>query len=102
MTVQDFLARLATIKRAPWQGKKAPHKPVLLLAVADSPNLLTTFDAGLISLSDDYTVLVREKLVENDSVYGLKSLEGRKIRLPKERRFWPGREWVRWQRGNIS
>jgi putative restriction endonuclease len=62
------------------------------------PNLHTAFDAGLISLSDDYTVLVREKLVENDSAYGLKALEGRKIRLPKEKRFWPGREWVRWQR----
>ncbi len=35
MSVQDFLTRLATIKRAPWQGGKAPHKPVLLLAVAD-------------------------------------------------------------------
>jgi predicted restriction endonuclease len=35
MSVQDFLTRLATIKRAPWQGDKAPHKPVLLLAVAD-------------------------------------------------------------------
>lgn len=65
------------------------------------PNLHTAFDAGLISLSDDYTVLVREKLVENDSVYGLKALEGRMIRLPKERRFWPGREWVRWQRNSM-
>jgi hypothetical protein len=35
MSVQDFLTRLASIKRAPWQGGKAPHKPVLLLAVAD-------------------------------------------------------------------
>ncbi len=35
MTVLEFLTRLTTIKRAPWQGGKAPHKPVLLLAVAD-------------------------------------------------------------------
>lgn len=63
------------------------------------PNLHRAFDAGLISLNDDYTVLVREKLVENDSAYGLKALAGRKIRLPKEEKYWPGREWVRWQRG---
>lgn len=97
MTVQELLARLATLKRAPWQGNKAPHKPVLLLAVADCPNLHTAFDAGLISLSDDCPVFARDWLVENSSAHCLKALEGLKIRLPIERLFWLGRKWVRWQ-----
>lgn len=62
------------------------------------PNLHRAFDAGLISLTDDYKVIVKHKLVESDTSYSLKKLEGRKIRLPKEERFWPGREWVKWQR----
>jgi len=66
------------------------------------PNLHTAFDAGLISLSDDYEVLVSENLQETETAYSLKKLEGKKIRLPKEERFWPGLEWVRWQRGGFS
>ncbi|MEZ4959303.1 MAG: HNH endonuclease [Saprospiraceae bacterium] len=66
------------------------------------PNLHRAFDLGLISLTDDYHVLVKKDLKENDTCYGLHVLDGRKIRLPKEERFWPGREWVRWQRGRCG
>lgn len=62
------------------------------------PNLHTAFDAGLISLSDDYHVIVNEILDEAETCYSLKKLEGKQIQLPKEERFWPGREWVGWQR----
>jgi putative restriction endonuclease len=66
------------------------------------PNLHTAFDVGLISLTDDYHVIVSNSLQEAETDYGLKKLEGKKIRLPREERFWPGREWVRWQRENLN
>ncbi len=62
------------------------------------PNLHHAFDGGMFSLTDDYHVIVSEKLVEADTAYSLKKLDGRKIRLPKKEKYWPGREWVRWQR----
>ncbi len=152
-----LLETLTTITRAPWHGRKAPHKPVLLWSLLDKtwegfireqkftvhllhlynytccisglrvedatmvdachikphhlcginsldnglalcPNLHRAFDAGLISLSDDYHVLVKKDLRESESAYGLKALAGRRILLPKEERFWRGREWVRGQR----
>lgn len=70
--------------------------------IALCPNLHRAFDSGLFCLSDDYHVIVKEKLVEADSAYSLKKLDGKKIRLPREERYWPGREWVRWQRGELS
>jgi hypothetical protein len=36
MTIEKFLSEITHIKRAPWKLGKAPHKPLLLLAVKNS------------------------------------------------------------------
>ncbi|MFD2969955.1 HNH endonuclease [Sphingobacterium bambusae] len=61
--------------------------------IALCPNLHRAFDRGLISLSDNYTVLVNKNFVENDrSVFNLRQLEGISIRLPDNVEHHPALE----------
>ncbi|MBK9017633.1 MAG: hypothetical protein IPM82_28285 [Saprospiraceae bacterium] len=75
MTIQDFLSRLTNITRAPWNGGKAPHKPVLLLALADwfdkhqpTDNHLP-FDEDLVSLfKENWNLLVPNHTYKADLI----------------------------------
>ena len=55
------------------------------------------FDRGCISLSDNYEVIVHEKL--NDSY--LKEFKNKKIRLPINKSFHPDIEYIKFHRENI-
>lgn len=58
-----------------------------------SPNLHRAFDRGLISISDDYTVLVKKNFVENsNSVFNISQFENQQILLPKIRSIYPSLE----------
>ena len=75
MTIQDFLSRLTNITRAPWSGGKAPHKSVLLLALADwfdkhqpTENHLP-FDEDLVSLfKENWNLLVPNHAYKADLI----------------------------------
>lgn len=65
------------------------------------PNLHRAFDCGLIRIDADYRVAVSPMVTEREGAYGLREFAGRKILLPREEQWWPGREnlerhWVRW------
>ncbi len=82
MEIRDFLQKLTKLHRANVAGKgRTPHKPVLLLALADWFEVQSTACC---------TIPFDERLVEADTAYSLKKLDGRKIRLPKEEGYWPG------------
>jgi putative restriction endonuclease len=67
--------------------------------IALCPNLHRAFDRGLISISDDYKVLLASNFVENfDSPYNLKQFEGTEINLPAASENYPSLEGLRWQR----
>lgn len=59
--------------------------------LALSRNLHAAFDAGLISISDDYRVLVTNKpdFKESETLYSLKKLNGQKILLPNKEEYHP-------------
>ena len=57
-------------------------------------NLHAAFDSGLISLTDDYRVLVHKDLEESDSGYGLQRLLGQRIRLPLQQEHYPGKAYL--------
>src|SRR5690606_5048609 len=60
--------------------------------IALCPNLHRAFDRGLISISDNYEVILNKTFVENQSVYNLSQFEGRKILLPNHSNFYPALE----------
>ncbi|EAZ82836.1 HNH endonuclease [Algoriphagus machipongonensis] len=58
--------------------------------IALCPNLHRAFDSGLVSIDQDYRVLVSDQVIEDRShPYGLADLKGRKVILPKEKKIWP-------------
>lgn len=66
------------------------------------PNLHRAFDRGLISINENYEVIVSEGFTESiDSLYSIKQLAGRQILLPDEPRFHPSKANLNWHRNNI-
>jgi len=58
------------------------------------------FDNGLISISDDYKILVKgkETFKETDSPLNLRQFEGQEMLLPGDERYYPGLENLEWHR----
>jgi putative restriction endonuclease len=70
--------------------------------IALCPNLHRAFDRGLVSINNDYKILVSSHVNENENhSYSLKQLEGRKIRLPFGSRYYPSFENLEWHREQI-
>ena len=59
--------------------------------IALCPNLHRAFDRGLISISDNYTVLLNSNFVENEnSVFNLSQFAFKQIILPYSNKLYPG------------
>ena len=59
------------------------YDDTLTNGIALCPNLHRAFDRGLISISDDYTVLINRNFVEDkNSVLNLSQFEDKQIILP--------------------
>ena len=67
--------------------------------IALCPNLHRAFDKGVISIGDDYRVIVSPTFVENEaSIYSLKALAGTQIKLPRDKKYLPDVEAFGWHR----
>lgn len=60
--------------------------------IALCPNLHRAFDRGLISISDDYKVLVKQTFFEHSNTYSIKQFEGKAICLPNDGKLYPSLE----------
>lgn len=62
------------------------------------------FDHGLISLSDNYTILVKGKKTfkETDSPLNLRQFVGQEILLPEADRYYPSLENLRWHQNRFG
>jgi putative restriction endonuclease len=69
--------------------------------IALCPNLHRAFDRGLISIDDNYQVLISRLFREDNSNYSIGSFEKQQIMLPVEERFFPGLSNLKWHRENI-
>lgn len=85
----------------PWSKDKAnrlnPSNGLCLSAIHDR-----AFDKGLITISDDMTVVVSEELKRNKEAFVVEvllPLEGRAIELPE--RFAPQTEFIAWHRNEL-
>ncbi len=69
-----------------------------------SPNIHRAFDRGMLTIDKDYKVVVSNKFNENfvsDKSYSIKQFHGKRIILPKDKRFLPNLENLEWHRQNI-
>jgi putative restriction endonuclease len=69
--------------------------------IALCPNLHRAFDRGLISIDENYKVLVSSKFTESNSDYSILPLRGKEILLPSEQKYFPTLESIRWHNINI-
>jgi len=68
--------------------------------MALSKNAHWQFDRGLWSVNDDYRVLVNRNKFREEGMAGqrLTDLEGRRISLPDDPRYWPEQDSLEWHR----
>ena len=68
-----------------------------------TPTLHRAFDRGLISIDDNYCVIISDKFNENNIVskYSIKQFEGKEILLPNDKKYHPNIENLSWHRKNI-
>ncbi len=70
--------------------------------IALCPNMHRAFDRGLLSIDENYRILVSQHLVEDKAhPYALSALKGRKIILPQDVNHYPAREAVEWHRREV-
>jgi putative restriction endonuclease len=66
------------------------YDDTLTNGIALCPNLHRAFDRGLISISDDYTILLNKNFVENQkSVFNISQFAGKQIFLPYAEELYP-------------
>lgn len=79
------------------------YDDTLTNGIALCPNLHRALDRGLISISDDYTVLVKNNFVENQkSVFNISQFEGAKLLLPNNSKYHPSLENIFAHRNKYS
>jgi putative restriction endonuclease len=67
------------------------HDDTISNGLSLCPNLHRAFDRGLISISDEYRVLVKS-FYETDNGYSIKQFDGAKILLPLRSEYLPSRD----------
>lgn len=68
--------------------------------IALCPNLGTAFTEGLISLDDEYRVIV-SRFVKDAGGCGLTQFHGKRIALPKDVSYYPSLLHIEWHRDEI-
>ena len=71
------------------------HDDTITNGISLCPNLHRAFDRGLISIDEEYKVIISNSFVESDTNYSMKMFEGKKINLPKEEKYFPSIEGLR-------
>jgi putative restriction endonuclease len=69
--------------------------------IALCPNLHRAFDRGLISINENYKVVVSNCFRENETSYSIWAFEGKEIKLPKIKSYIPLIENFDWHRFNV-
>src|SRR5688572_20587026 len=78
------------------------HNDSINNGIALCPNLHRAFDRGLVSLDNDYKILVSEHIYEEENhPYGLKQLRAKRIHLPLKQNTLPNLEYLSWHREHI-
>lgn len=77
------------------------HDDTITNGISLSPNFHRAFDRGLISLNEDFRVIVSNSFTESNSNFALKSFEGKRILLPSDKHHLPSIENIKWHNDKI-
>lgn len=78
------------------------HDDNITNGLALNPNMHRAFDRGLITIDENYSILVSEKFrEENDSPYSIKQFSGKQILLPLDSKYYPNVENLSWHKSVI-
>ena len=70
--------------------------------IALCPNMHRAFDRGLLSIDDNYRIVVSEHLTEDKKhPYALSALNGKQIILPQQQNHYPAQEALAWHRSEV-
>ncbi|WP_293298569.1 HNH endonuclease [Pedobacter sp. UBA4863] len=70
--------------------------------IALCPNMHRAFDRGLLSIDENYRILVSEHLTEDKNhPYALASLKGKQIILPQQQNHYPAQQALAWHRSEV-
>lgn len=70
--------------------------------IALCPNMHRAFDRGLVSISNDYRIIVSPHIIEDEvHPYGLRQLAGNRILLPNDETHYPKVDALIWHRENV-
>ncbi len=69
--------------------------------IALCPNLHRAFDRGLISIDEDYKVLVSPYFIENETSFSIRAFEAKPISLPTQRIYFPLQDNLKWHRTKV-
>jgi len=80
----------------------ASHDDRIGNGIALCPNMHRAFDRGLLSVNEDYRIIVSPHFKENeDHDYSLRKLHGRKIQGPQATQYLPQLDKLDWHRQHI-
>jgi putative restriction endonuclease len=77
------------------------HDDTITNGISLSPNLHRAFDRGLITLNENYRVVVSKSFTENQNENSLQAYEGKQIALPKEIHHHPYKDNFKWHNEKV-
>ncbi|MEI6766897.1 MAG: HNH endonuclease [Bacteroidota bacterium] len=73
------------------------HDDTITNGLALSPNMHRAFDRGLITINENYIVIVSERFTEESvSPFSIKQFKGKQILLPSDKHFYPSAQNLIW------
>jgi putative restriction endonuclease len=76
------------------------HDDTISNGISLCPNLHRAFDRGLISIDEDYKVIVSSSFSESSVDYSIKQYEGKELFLPKDYEHFPSANNLLWHKNN--
>jgi len=77
------------------------HDDTIVNGIPLCPNLHRAFDRGLITINEDYKVIVSQSFHEDEQAYSIKQYEGAMIALPKEKKYYPAVDNLAWHSKHV-
>jgi putative restriction endonuclease len=77
------------------------HDDTISNGISLCPNLHRAFDRGLITIDEEYRVVVSNTFSEHSVDYSIRQYEGKQLSLPSREAHFPAIENLRWHKSRI-
>mgnify|MGYP001392573198 CR=1 FL=1 len=97
----DALAKISMVDACHIIPFAKAYDDTITNGIALCPNLHRAFDRGLITIDDNYRVLITRNLHEASSEYTISQFENKQINLPDNQKHYPSLQALAWHRKEI-